>query len=247
MCRAMGVSARVVLDRPSAGPEARKDLMQAERTFDFWRAQMESQLLNKVVRMVLMDAVVKGELPNDPNITRGEWQWPGSVSIDAGRDARADIELWRTGLTTAAELYGENGHDWESSLRQRAKESAFISQLAIENGVSTESISGGQPSVATDPNLAPDASAPAQGDITSSADAAESVDSLQGTALNVAQVQALLELAQSVAQGLIPAESAKAIASAAFPLIPSTTLDSIFDGISIGQSVSVQDVTQSAG
>jgi len=160
MCRAMGVSARVVLDRPSAGPEARKDLMQAERTFDFWRAQMESQLLNKVIRMVLMDAVVKAELPNDPNITRGEWQWPGSVSIDAGRDARADIELWRTGLTTAAELYGENGRDWESSLRQRAKESAFISQLAIENGVSTESISGGQPSVATDPNLAPSPSAP---------------------------------------------------------------------------------------
>jgi hypothetical protein len=246
MCRAMGVSARVVLDRPSAGPEARKDLMQAERTFDFWRAQMESQLLNKVIRMVLMDAVVKGELPNDPNITRGEWQWPGSVSIDAGRDARADIELWRMGLATAAELYGENGHDWESSLRQRAKEAAFISQLAIENGVSTESISGGQPSVATDPNLAPDASTPAQGDITSIEDAAQSADSIQGTALNGAQVQALLELAQSVAQGLIPPESAKAIASAAFPLIPSLTLDSIFDGISVGQSVNEQDVASSA-
>ena len=247
MCRAMGVSARVVLDRPSAGPEARKDLMQAERTFDFWRAQMESQLLNKVIRMVLMDGVVKGELPNDPNITRGEWQWPGSVSIDAGRDARADIELWRMGLTTAAELYGENGSDWESSLRQRAKEAAFIAQLALENGVSTEAISGGQASVATDPNLAPDAASPAQGDITSAADAAESADSLQGTALNGAQVQALLELAQSVAQGLIPSESAKAIASAAFPLIPATVLDDIFDGISIGQSVIAQDVTQPAG
>jgi lambda family phage portal protein len=247
MCRAMGVSARVVLDRPSAGPEARKDLMQAERTFDFWRAQMESQLLNKVIRMVLMDAVVKGELPNDPNITRGEWQWPGSVSIDAGRDARADIELWRTGLATAAELYGEAGHDWQDSMRQRAKEAAYIRELSVEMGVSPAEISGGQASVATDPNLAPDASAPAPGDITSSADAAESADSLQGTALNGAQVQALLELAQSVAQGLIPSESAKAIASAAFPLIPSTTLDSIFDGISIGQAVTQQDVTQSAG
>jgi lambda family phage portal protein len=155
MCRAMGVSARVVLDRPSAGPEARKDLMQAERTFDFWRAQMESQLLNKVVRMVLMDAVVKGELPNDPNITRGEWQWPGSVSIDAGRDARADIELWRMGLATAAELYGEAGHDWQDSLRQRAKEAAYIRELSVEMGVSPAEISGGVESVATDPNRAP--------------------------------------------------------------------------------------------
>jgi hypothetical protein len=155
MCRAMGVSARVVLDRPSAGPEARKDLMQAERTFDFWRAQMESQLLNKVIRMVLMDAVVKGELPNDPNITRGEWQWPGSVSIDAGRDARADIELWRMGLATAAELYGEAGHDWQDSLRQRAKEAAYIRELSVEMGVSPAEISGGVESVATDPNRAP--------------------------------------------------------------------------------------------
>jgi hypothetical protein len=155
MCRAMGSSARVILDRASAGPEARKDLRQAERTFEFWRYQLEAQMLNRVVRMALMDAAAKRLLPNRPEVTRGQWQWPGSVSIDAGRDARADIELWRMGLTTAAEMYGEAGHDWQSSMRQRAKEASYIRELAEEMDITPTEISAGVESVATDPNLAP--------------------------------------------------------------------------------------------
>jgi len=155
MCRALGASARVILDRTSAGPEARKDLRQAERTFDFWRYQLEAQFLNKVVRFALMDAAAKRLLPNAPEVTLGQWQWPGSVSIDAGRDARADIELWRMGLATAAELYGEAGHDWQASMRQRAKEAAYIRELAEEMDVSPAEISGGKESIATDPNRAP--------------------------------------------------------------------------------------------
>jgi hypothetical protein len=155
MCRAMGTSARVILDRSSAGPEARKDLRQAERTFDFWRGQLEAQMLNKVVRFALMDAAAKKILPNRPEVTRGQWQWPGSVSIDAGRDARADIELWRMGLATAADLYGEAGLDWQASIRQRAKEAAYIREMAKEMDVLPAEISGGVESVTTDPNRAP--------------------------------------------------------------------------------------------
>jgi capsid protein len=155
MCRAMGVSARVVLDRSAAGPEARKDLRQAERTFDFWRGQLEGQFLNRMARMVLMNGVAQGDLPNRPEVVKGEWQWPGSVTIDRGRDARADIELWRMGLVTAAELYGEAGHDWAASIRQRAKEAEFIRLQAAEHGVTPAEISGGMASVATDPNRAP--------------------------------------------------------------------------------------------
>jgi capsid protein len=155
MCRAIGTSARVVLDRSSAGPEARKDLRQAERTFEYWRSQLEAQFLNRVVRLALLDAAAKRILPNRPEVALGQWQWPGSVSIDAGRDARADIELWRMGLTTAAELYGEAGHDWQASMRQRAKEAAYINELSQEMEILPQQISAGVESVATDPNAAP--------------------------------------------------------------------------------------------
>jgi capsid protein len=234
MCRAMGTSARVMLDRPSAGPEARKDLRQAERTFDFWRGQMETQMLNKVVRLALLDAAARGILPSNPEVVRGEWQWPGSVSIDAGRDARADIELWRMGLATAAELYGEAGHDWQASMRQRAKEAAYIRELSVEMGVSPAEISGGVESVATDPNRAPVETPVADGTQTIK-DAASSAQNIDETALNGAQVQALLELAQSVASGVIPVESAKGIAAAAFPLISQEIVNRIFDSIEPGE------------
>jgi len=94
-------------------------------------------------------------LPNAPEVAQGQWQWPGSVSIDAGRDARADIELWRMGLATAADLYGEVGLDWQASIRQRAKEAAYIREMAEEMDVSPSEISGGKESIATDPNRAP--------------------------------------------------------------------------------------------
>ena len=234
MCRAMGTSARVMLDRPSAGPESRKDLRQAERTFDFWRRQMETQMLNKVVRLALLDAAARGILPSNPEVVRGEWQWPGSVSIDAGRDARADIELWRMGLATAAELYGEAGHDWQASMRQRAKEAAYIRELSVEMDVTPAEISSGVESVATDPNHAP-VETPIAGEPTIQIPDVEPTDSVQDTALNGAQVQALLELAQSVASGVISAEAGKAIATAAFPLLPSEIIDRIFDNIEAGE------------
>lgn len=247
MCRALGTSARVMLDRPSAGPEARKDLRQAERTFDFWRYQLEAQFLNKVVRLVLMDAAAKRILPNSPEVTKGQWQWPGSVSIDAGRDARADIELWRMGLATAAELYGEAGHDWQASLRQRAKEAAYIRELATEMNVTPTEISGGIESVATDPNAAPietpviDDTEAAQ---TEASQVAAAPEDIQDTALNGAQVTALMELAQSVATGTLTPEAAKAIAAAAFPLITEDIINRIFDNIKAG-GLTPEEVQQS--
>jgi capsid protein len=242
MCRALGASARVILDRTSAGPEARKDLRQAERTFDFWRRQLEVQFLNKVVHYALMDAVAKNELPSRAEIINGQWQWPGSVSIDAGRDARSDIELWRMGLATAAELYGESGFDWQASLRQRAKEAAYIRELAAEMDVTPTEISGGIESVATDPNQAPVASS-IEGD--SEAPEVAAGESIQNTALNGAQVQALLELAQAVGGGSLPVESAKGIAVAAFPLLPSELIDRIFDNIDAG-SITPESIQQAA-
>jgi len=241
MCRALGASARVILDRSSAGPEARKDLRQAERTFEFWRYQLETQFLNKVVRMVLMDAAAKRILPNRPEVTQGQWQWPASVSIDAGRDARADIELWRMGLTTAADLYGEAGQDWQAAIRQRAKEAQYINELAEEMEVSTAEISSGIESVATDPNAAPISSS----DDDDEQPLAPSAEAVQDTALNGAQVSALLALAEAVAAGTLTPEAAKAIATASFPAVSEEVINRIFDNIEAG-SVSEESIQAAA-
>jgi capsid protein len=184
-------------------------------------------------------------LPSNPEVVRGEWQWPGSVSIDAGRDARADIELWRMGLATAAELYGEAGHDWQASMRQRAKEAAYIRELSVEMDVTPAEISSGIESVATDPNRAP-VETPVIDGAQTIEDAASSAQNIDETALNGAQVQALLELAQSVASGVIPIESAKGIAAAAFPLLSQEIVNRIFDSIEPGE-ITPDQIREAAG
>jgi HK97 family phage portal protein len=62
----------------------------------------------------------------------------------------------------------------------------------------------------------------------SSLEQAAATGDAAATALNGAQVQALSDLAMQVATGQLPADTAQAIASAAFPLVPATTMDSIF-------------------
>ena len=95
-------------------------------------------------------------------------------------------------------------------------------------------ISSGVESVATDPNRAP-IETPVAGEPTIELPEGEAAEAVQDTALNGAQVQALMELAQSVASGVITAEAGKAIATAAFPLLPSETIDRIFDNIEPGE------------
>jgi hypothetical protein len=98
--------------------------------------------------------------------------------------------------------------------------------------VSPAEISGGIESVATDPNRAPvTASVDGEVELPDGATA----ETVQDTALNGAQVQALLELAQSVASGIITSEAGKAIATAAFPLLPAETINRIFDNIEVGE------------
>jgi HK97 family phage portal protein len=74
--------------------------------------------------------------------------------------------------------------------------------------------------------------------------AAGSAD-VASTALNGAQIASLVELVNQVGQGLVPAASAKAIASASFPFLAASIIDSIFDPVQVRPVAQVvpQEVT----
>lgn len=63
------------------------------------------------------------------------------------------------------------------------------------------------------------------------ADAAGVVEDVQGTALNGAQIASLLSIAQEVAAGALPMESAKGMIAASFPSLSSTQIDAILDSL----------------
>jgi HK97 family phage portal protein len=56
-------------------------------------------------------------------------------------------------------------------------------------------------------------------------------EDLAASALNGAQVTSLVELATSAASGILPLDSVRSMAAAAFPAIPRETIDAIFDPI----------------
>lgn len=84
------------------------------------------------------------------------------------------------------------------------------------------------------PTTTPGAGTPGAGSIP--APAASASADVASTALNGAQISSLLEIVNQLATGLIPVESAKAIALASFPFLPDSTISSIFDPVRVNKT-----------
>lgn len=132
ICMSVGLPYGFSFDADKSGPMARMEAEMADRTFARWRRLLEMQFLDRIKNIVLLDAASRGLIPDNEYLLDGRWGWPRKASIDYGREARADIDLWKAGLKTAAQIYSEGGEDYEEALRARAKEAAMIRDLSIE-------------------------------------------------------------------------------------------------------------------
>jgi hypothetical protein len=132
ICMSVGLPYGFAFDADKSGPMARMEAAMAERTFARWRRLLESQFLDRIKNIILLDAQSRGLLPQSEYLLDGRWCWPAKVSIDYGREANADIALWKAGLKTAGQIYSEMGEDYEEAFRARAKEASMIKDLGIE-------------------------------------------------------------------------------------------------------------------
>ena len=147
---AVGLPYGFAFDADKSGPMARMEAAMAERTFARWRGLLESQFLNRIKNIVLLDAAARGEIDDSEYLLDGRWCWPAKVSIDYGREANADIALWKAGLKTAGQIYSDAGEDYEEALRARAKEAAMIKDLGIEYQIEPGRISDSAPTATMD-------------------------------------------------------------------------------------------------
>ena len=141
ICMAVGLPYGFAFDADKSGPMARMEAAMAERTFLRWRGLLEGKFLDRIKNIILLDAAARGLIPDSEYLLDGRWCWPAKVSIDYGREASADINLWKAGLKTAGQIYSDMGEDYEEALRARAKESAMIVSLANEMDIPAEYIS----------------------------------------------------------------------------------------------------------
>jgi lambda family phage portal protein len=60
-----------------------------------------------------------------------QWFWDGQEHVDPAKEANAQATRLQNHTTTLAYEYARQGRDWESELRQRAKEVALMNQLGL--------------------------------------------------------------------------------------------------------------------
>ena len=63
-----------------------------------------------------------------------QWFWDGMDHVDPAKEANAQATRLQNHTTTLAYEYARQGRDWESELRQRAKEVALMNELGLPVG-----------------------------------------------------------------------------------------------------------------
>ena len=64
-----------------------------------------------------------------------EWMWDGHEHVDPLKEANAQAKRLENGTTTLASEYAKQGKDWETELRQRAREIALMEELGLSVSV----------------------------------------------------------------------------------------------------------------
>ncbi len=60
-----------------------------------------------------------------------QWFWDGQEHVDPAKEASAQAQRLASNTTTLASEYAKQGKDWETELRQRAKEVALMQELGL--------------------------------------------------------------------------------------------------------------------
>ncbi len=100
------------------------------------QAYLADVVLDRVLNAWLNEAVlIEGYLPQsaralDVNLAH-QWFWDGLEHVDPQKEATAQATRLTSHTTTLAAEYAKAGLDWESELRQRAREVALMRELGL--------------------------------------------------------------------------------------------------------------------
>jgi len=99
------------------------------------QAQLETVVLDRILAAWFDEAaLIPGLLPAGlgpfaqwPH----QWFWDGHEHVDPAKEASAQATRLASHTTTLADEYARRGLDWETQLRQRAKELALMNELGL--------------------------------------------------------------------------------------------------------------------
>jgi len=106
------------------------------------QSHIEGVVLDRILAAWLAEAVKVFDLPDFANASSGtdaehQWFWEGREHVDPLKEAKAQGERLANHTTTLAFEYSRQGKDYETELRQRAKEHKLMDKLGLSPAQST--------------------------------------------------------------------------------------------------------------
>ena len=97
------------------------------------RSFMEAEILDPVFDKWMREWILATSSDIDLCDCRHVWFWDGQEHVDPAKEANAQQLRLQSRTTTLAAEYAKQGKDWETELRQIAKERKLMEELGISN------------------------------------------------------------------------------------------------------------------
>ena len=97
------------------------------------QAACNAVVLDRIFAAWIAELAVRGDLPylKGQPIPPHQWFWDGVEHVDPAKEAGAQSTRLSSHTTTLAAEYARQGKDWETELRQRAKERELMKELGL--------------------------------------------------------------------------------------------------------------------
>jgi len=100
------------------------------------QAHIGTAILDRILTAWIEEAVlIDGFLPQSMRGLSSDWShqwfWDGWEHVDPAKEANAQATRLQNNTTTLATEFAKSGRDWESELRQRAKEVSLMNELGL--------------------------------------------------------------------------------------------------------------------
>lgn len=137
----LGVPYEFLVDPAKQGTASRFILEKAQRRFEE-RQDTIRKFSNRVWSWVIASGIKRGDIPPSEGFWKVKWQAPKKITVDNGRDSKANADALKLGTRTLAEDTGERGHDWQEVRGQIEREADDLlsraKMLADKHGVTME-------------------------------------------------------------------------------------------------------------
>ena len=94
---------------------------------------MEAEILDRVFEVWMREWSLATATQLDSCDCRHVWFWDGQEHVDPAKEANAQEKRLLNKTTTLAAEYARQGKDWETELRQIAKERTLMKELGIDD------------------------------------------------------------------------------------------------------------------